>query len=369
MADQSSGVGVSRPRVFISYAHEPDSGAHCNLVRQLWQFLRAHGIDARVDLDAAGQRQDWSLWMADQIRDADHILIVASPAYRARAQGHSGPQIGRGVQWEARLIRDALYRDQNALNRFVPVILPGQTVEGVPDFLAPATTTVYHVREFTVAAADALLRLLTGRPSEVRPFLGPCPALPSNPANSTPHRQQALLQVGLGAALAWGLATAEWLVATLSVHQADRWLLTWVLLLVIAAPTAAAAWPRRLSARAAIAGVVIAIPFAMFIEQFWHAPPVIAAIGCAASVTCTMVDALGTYTNLALAAAAAVVIGTACAAAAVAVIIAAPQPALPDMLAGGVLIGFACGSTIGFGIAVHRAVAARTSPAAISPRA
>jgi len=146
--DRSSSDEVSRPpRVFISYAHEPASEAHGDLVRQLWLFLRTQGVDAHVDLVAAGQRQDWSLWMADEIREADHILIVASPAYRACAQGHSGPAVGRGVQWEARLIRDAFYADQHALNRFVPVILPGQSVDGVPDFLAPATTTVYHVRD------------------------------------------------------------------------------------------------------------------------------------------------------------------------------------------------------------------------------
>jgi len=167
------------PRVFISYAHEPDSDTHRDVVRELWLFLRSQGIDAHLDLVAAGQRRDWALWMADQIRDADHILVVASPAYRVHAQGQSDPGVGRGVQWEARLIRDAFYRDQNALARFVPVVVPGQTIDGVPDFLAPATTTVYHVRDFTIAGAEALLRLLTGQPADIQPPLGRRPMLPS----------------------------------------------------------------------------------------------------------------------------------------------------------------------------------------------
>jgi hypothetical protein len=127
--------------------------------------------------------------MADQIREADHILIIASPAYRSRAQGHTSADVGRGVQWEARLIREALYRDQHALNRFVPVILPGQTIDGIPDFLASTTTTVYHVREFTVSGAEALLRLLTSQPSEVEPPLGPRPTLPAAHHHTTASPQ------------------------------------------------------------------------------------------------------------------------------------------------------------------------------------
>ncbi|HEX5405109.1 MAG TPA: toll/interleukin-1 receptor domain-containing protein [Pseudonocardiaceae bacterium] len=166
------------PRVFISYAHETDSPAHSDQVRQLYQLLRENGIDAHWDSVAASQRQDWALWMADHIRQADRILVIASPTYRLRAEGRVGPDVGRGVQWEARLIRDAFYRDQTALHRFVPVILPGQSPAGVPDFLAPATSTVYHVLDFTIAGAEDLFRLLTGQPAEIEPPLGPVPVLP-----------------------------------------------------------------------------------------------------------------------------------------------------------------------------------------------
>ncbi|HEX4704933.1 MAG TPA: tetratricopeptide repeat protein [Pseudonocardiaceae bacterium] len=158
-------------RVFLSYARDEDSG-HREMVARLWEFLRSQGIDAHIDLEAEGQRRDWSLWMADQIRDADHVLVIASPAYRARAQGQTGPLVGRGVQWEARLIRDAFYRNSDRIDRFLPVVVPGQTVEGIPDFLAPAISTVYHVPEFTVAGADSLLRLLTGQPGGTVPPLG-----------------------------------------------------------------------------------------------------------------------------------------------------------------------------------------------------
>ncbi len=177
-----SGFAVA-PRVFISYAHA--SVDHAELVRDLWVFLRAHGVDARLDVLAAQRRRDWPLWMADQVREADFVLVIASEEYRERAEGRAGPGEGRGVQWEARLIRDAFYGEQSRLDRFVPVVLPGETAEGVPDFLAPASCTVYRVSEFNVAGAQALLRLLLGQPGEVEPPLGEAPSLPPR-AHATP---------------------------------------------------------------------------------------------------------------------------------------------------------------------------------------
>jgi hypothetical protein len=156
-------------RVFISYAQED---GHNEVVRDLWAFLRSNGIDARYDAVAAGQRQDWALWMDDQIRNADVVLCVASERYRERAEGRSGRDVGKGVQWEARQIRDAFYAAQDNLQKFVPVVLPGQTVKGVPDFLAPSTHTVYFVKELSVDGAETLLRFLLGQPEIVDVPLG-----------------------------------------------------------------------------------------------------------------------------------------------------------------------------------------------------
>lgn len=172
----SEGGPAAPCRVFISYAHESD--VHMDKVRSLWSLLRDHGIDARFDMPDAHDRRDWTQWMGKQVRTADHVLIVASAAYRRRAENRCVADDGRGVQWEARLIRDAFYRDQQDLNRFVPVVLPGHSVNEVPDFLAPAITTVYHVRDFTVAGAESLLRLLLDQPAEPGPRpLGPVPDL------------------------------------------------------------------------------------------------------------------------------------------------------------------------------------------------
>ncbi|MEJ2851874.1 CHAT domain-containing protein [Saccharothrix sp. CCNWLW140] len=172
-------------RVFISYAQESD--AHREAVRDLWVFLRRHGVDAKLDWEAAQRRQDWTLWMGDQVREADVVLCVASEQYRKRAEGREGPDVGRGVQWEARLIRDAFHAAQDDLQKFVPVVLPGQSPDGIPDFLAPSTSTVYFVEGYTVHGAEKLLRFLLQQPEVVEPPLGPVPDLGQwNPDDPVP---------------------------------------------------------------------------------------------------------------------------------------------------------------------------------------
>src|SRR4051812_38751220 len=105
--------GPRRPRVFVSYAH--DSDVHREAVRDLWLFLCKNGVDARIDRVAAEQRKDWTLWMEEQVTAADHILVIASPAYKERAGHAAEPSQGRGVQYEARLVRNLFCASQNDL--------------------------------------------------------------------------------------------------------------------------------------------------------------------------------------------------------------------------------------------------------------
>lgn len=171
--EHSDGTG----RVFISYAHDDDT--HTDRVRRFWRFLREQDIDAVLDLPAAESPRDWTLWMGDQLRRCRHVLVIGSPAYKRRAQGEADPDDGRGVQWEAGLIRAVLYEDQRtARRRVIPVVLPGTTVDDLPDWLTPATSTYYRVTDYTVEGAEKLLRFLTDQPYETTPALGTRPHLP-----------------------------------------------------------------------------------------------------------------------------------------------------------------------------------------------
>jgi hypothetical protein len=142
-------------RVLVSYAH--DDAVHEDRVREFWWFLRANGVDARLDLLAGERRQDWTEWMTREVRDAAYVLVIASPEYKRRAEGDAGPTEGRGVQFEARLIRNRFYSDQpTGLREVLPVVLPGCSAADLPEWLAPAGATCYSVDEFTVAGAEKL---------------------------------------------------------------------------------------------------------------------------------------------------------------------------------------------------------------------
>ena len=84
-----------------------------------------------------------------------------------------------GCSSRPRLIRDRFYADQEAgLQQVLPVVLPGGSAGDLPLWLFPASTTHYPVTGYTVAGAEALLRVLTGQPRETVPGLGAVPGLP-----------------------------------------------------------------------------------------------------------------------------------------------------------------------------------------------
>jgi len=107
---------IKPPRVFISYAY--DSERHKQQVHEFACFLRAEGgVDVRFDLWDANRRQDWSVWIVEQVREADFVIVVASPAYKCRAEGGAGSSEGRGVQFEAALLRDPAFLQPYAASR------------------------------------------------------------------------------------------------------------------------------------------------------------------------------------------------------------------------------------------------------------
>ena len=160
--------------VFISYAHDGDQ--HVESVRKLWQLLRTHGVDARLDVGATAARQDWPVWMMAELKRADFVLVVASPAYRKRAEGEAAADEGRGVQFEGALLRELLYADRPRwFPRILPVILPGQSPDGIPIFLSPVSGSIYRVTELTPAGVQPLLSVLTGQPQPVRHGRPRCP--------------------------------------------------------------------------------------------------------------------------------------------------------------------------------------------------
>lgn len=175
----------SAPRVFISYAQDDD--AHKERVRCLWALLRGNHVDAQIDGPAAEQPQDWPMWMTGQIREADYILVIASPAYRRRAEGEEEAGIGRGVAWEARQLRAIVHRNPSDWHmRILGVVLPGRSGDDLPSFMTGGAVTVYEVPSLDRPGIEGLLRYLLQQPSETVPPLGPRPHLPARSASEHP---------------------------------------------------------------------------------------------------------------------------------------------------------------------------------------
>ena len=123
-------------RVLISYAH--DDPAHEAQVLEFYEFLRAHGVDALIDVEVAVRPQYWPDWMSAQIRQGGYVLVIGSPDYRAAAEDRLPAQERKGVRWEARALKDAFYSDHAAArDRILPVLLPGRTIRGPPGLAVP----------------------------------------------------------------------------------------------------------------------------------------------------------------------------------------------------------------------------------------
>lgn len=201
---------AGRPRVFISYAHY--SPEHVEAVRQFWTLLRDDGFDARLDLPASTVRQDWPVWMMRQFQLADYILVIASAAYRSRAEGLVASDVGRGVQFEGALLRELVYSDREKwFPRVWPVVLPGESSQGIPIFLNPHSASSLKVKSLT-AGGMAKVKLALG---------GGSPEAETAPAGDPPARRSTIAELDR---LASALGEIRDLADAVGRNQAISWL-------------------------------------------------------------------------------------------------------------------------------------------------
>lgn len=160
------------PHVFVTYAH--DSPEHKDRVRLFADFLHSRiGLEVHLDQWDDNERRDWSLWALKHLDTANFVVVIASPEYKRRAEGTAAPDEGRGSQFEAARIRDRLTRDLGReIKRVLPVVFPQQSVEDIPNFLNPFSTTRYPVDAFTEEGVEDLLAAITGRARHQRPERG-----------------------------------------------------------------------------------------------------------------------------------------------------------------------------------------------------
>lgn len=110
------------PRIFVAYAH--DTNQHKALVLQFCRFLVSAGLDVHVDQWYMDRRRDWQLWGSNQIRAADFVLVITSPACRRVGDGDNDPQTNLGLQSEMRTLRELYHSEASWRERILPVVLP-----------------------------------------------------------------------------------------------------------------------------------------------------------------------------------------------------------------------------------------------------
>jgi len=122
---------TKHPTALISYSH--DSPEHEQRVLDLCNRLRARGVDTIVDQFLSGAPSEgWPLWMERQIEGRDFTLMVCTPAYRRRFMEDEATGVGRGVVWEARILRNLLYEDSERHGRIVPLLFASDARASVP---------------------------------------------------------------------------------------------------------------------------------------------------------------------------------------------------------------------------------------------
>jgi tetratricopeptide (TPR) repeat protein len=160
------------PRVFVSYSH--DSQGHRENVADFVQELRRQGINAWVDQFVESTPPlSWPAWMADQIDEADFVLLVITETYVRRFRRHEEPGRGLGVRWEGAIITSELYYDVHDRVKFIPVIVSPTDVRLIPPPLS--LTTWYVIGTPGNRELAPLLRHLRGEPALIPDPLGTAP--------------------------------------------------------------------------------------------------------------------------------------------------------------------------------------------------
>lgn len=172
------------PSVFICHAH--DSPLHKEAAWQFGNLLVRNGVDVHMDRYEEGKRGDWATWARKLIEQVDFVIVLASPVCRKAFDGELQGLEHPGIRSEARLINERLhvYRDKWT-TKVLPVVLPHELVDNIPEMLQPWTLDHYDVTQLTLEGIDELLRAMTGVPRYPRPPLGQLPAGVLRPLTGT----------------------------------------------------------------------------------------------------------------------------------------------------------------------------------------
>ncbi|HET9285633.1 MAG TPA: TIR domain-containing protein [Candidatus Angelobacter sp.] len=168
------------PKVFISYSH--DSEDHKARVLALSNRLRSDGVDATIDQYEVSPPEGWPVWMEQQIRESNFVLVVCTETYLRRAERREESGKGHGVMWESVLSYQQIYDAGSRNEKFIPVLLEGGDRSNIPAPLKSATSYDCSTEE----GYFELYARLTNQHGKSKPELGKLKALPVREAKQIP---------------------------------------------------------------------------------------------------------------------------------------------------------------------------------------
>ena len=115
-------------RVFISYSGTSDH--HKGWVAGLGTFLRANGLNARLDQWHLRKGMDIPQWMTNELEMAERVIIISDARYAERADGRSG-----GVGWETMLIQGDMSNLPPNSTKYLVIVREDKFDKGVPRYL------------------------------------------------------------------------------------------------------------------------------------------------------------------------------------------------------------------------------------------
>lgn len=145
-------------KVFISYAWD-----NVDFAQKILGFsnrLRENGIDANIDQYEENPDMGWPIWMEQQIKTSDYVLVVGTKTYYEKFKQL---QNGKGVSWEISSIYQSLYDLQGHNDKFIPVVFHDDDKQYIADALQPYT--IYNISH----QFQKLVNRIKGIPNVIKP--------------------------------------------------------------------------------------------------------------------------------------------------------------------------------------------------------
>lgn len=115
------------PRVFVSYSW--DSDQHSQWVKSFADALISKGIDVYLDQYDLEPGDRITMFMEENIREADYVLIVCTTKYKEKVNNRHG-----GAGYEGNLMSGELFVKENE-KKYIPIVREGNPETVLPDFL------------------------------------------------------------------------------------------------------------------------------------------------------------------------------------------------------------------------------------------